>query len=195
MQEISQPPAPGSAEHPSLALAGSLNDLPGTRGFDDLADPEAATAWLAARDLISPDAVLYELCRGRLVGLRAHLRALFAARVSCEAPPAGAIQALNDALTSVPGARLLRHDPVAGFRREADHPATQVVEHAMATIAEDAASLLTGAEAPQLAECEAGSCQRFFLRTHARRQWCSNRCGDRVRAARAYARKRVGSGV
>ncbi|WP_253250476.1 CGNR zinc finger domain-containing protein [Arthrobacter globiformis] len=24
-----------------------------------------------------------------------------------------------------------------------------------------------------------------------RRQWCSNRCGDRVRAARAYARKRA----
>jgi len=34
-------------------------------------------------------------------------------------------------------------------------------------------------------------CQRFFLRTHARRQWCSTRCGDRVRAARAYARKRA----
>ncbi|MHC5560905.1 CGNR zinc finger domain-containing protein (plasmid) [Kocuria sp. U4B] len=27
------------------------------------------------------------------------------------------------------------------------------------------------------------------MRTHGRRQWCSTRCGDRVRAARAYARK------
>ncbi|MDN5704722.1 MAG: hypothetical protein L0K41_03970 [Yaniella sp.] len=27
------------------------------------------------------------------------------------------------------------------------------------------------------------------MRTHARRRWCSTRCGDRVRAARAYARK------
>ncbi|WP_309816129.1 CGNR zinc finger domain-containing protein [Pseudarthrobacter sulfonivorans] len=33
--------------------------------------------------------------------------------------------------------------------------------------------------------CEAESCGRFFLRTHARRQWSSTRCGDRVRAARA----------
>ncbi|MFC4716815.1 CGNR zinc finger domain-containing protein [Glutamicibacter sp. BW77] len=29
-----------------------------------------------------------------------------------------------------------------------------------------------------------------FRGTHGRRQWCSTRCGDRVRAARAYARKR-----
>ncbi|MDN5936022.1 MAG: CGNR zinc finger domain-containing protein [Nitrosospira sp.] len=32
---------------------------------------------------------------------------------------------------------------------------------------------------------------RFLLKTHGRRQWCSTRCGDRVRAARSYARKRT----
>lgn len=38
---------------------------------------------------------------------------------------------------------------------------------------------------------KADSCDRIFLRTHARRQWCSTRCGHRMRAARAYARKRA----
>ena len=81
--------------------------------------------------------------------------------------------------------------PFLAAVRTVEHPATRAVEHAMATIAEDAAALLTGDEAPLLAECAADSCGRFFLRTHARRQWCSTRCGDRVRAARAYARKRA----
>ena len=44
-------------------------------------------------------------------------------------------------------------------------------------------------QADPVAQCEATSCDRFLLRTHARRCWCSTRCGDRVRAARAYARK------
>ncbi|WP_430408092.1 CGNR zinc finger domain-containing protein [Glutamicibacter halophytocola] len=57
-------------------------------------------------------------------------------------------------------------------------------------MAEDAASLLSGDEADQLSQCEAEPCTRFFLRTHGRRQWCSTRCGDRVRAARSYARKK-----
>ena len=59
----------------------------------------------------------------------------------------------------------------------------------MAQLADDAAALLTGPEAGLLVHCEASSCNRFLLRTHARRQWCSTRCGDRVRAARSYARR------
>ncbi|MFC7713379.1 CGNR zinc finger domain-containing protein [Nonomuraea recticatena] len=31
-------------------------------------------------------------------------------------------------------------------------------------------------------------CNRYLLR-HGRRHWCSIRCGDRARAARAYARR------
>jgi predicted RNA-binding Zn ribbon-like protein len=38
--------------------------------------------------------------------------------------------------------------------------------------------------------CEAHGCARIFFRTHGRRRWCSNTCGDRVRVARHYlARK------
>lgn len=190
MSETLLAAAPGAEDHPSLALVNSAGYLAVDRGYDELGTPEAATAWLKARDLVGSDAELFEQCQGRLVALRANLRALFDAHTTGATPATSAVQSLNSALTCAPGALLLRFDHQAGFSRRADHPVTQVVEHVMAVIAEDAASLLTGNQASHLAPCEADSCQRFFLRTHARRQWCSTRCGDRVRAARAYARKR-----
>jgi predicted RNA-binding Zn ribbon-like protein len=191
MAETQLAAAPGAQEHPSLALVNSSHELRGGKRYDELGTPEAASAWLRERDLIAPEAALEDYCQGRLVKLRADLRALFTAHASGDVPPAAAVHAVNRALTRSPGALLLRFDPAAGFTRDANHPVTQVVEHVMAVIAEDAASLLAGDQASQLAPCEAESCERFFLRTHARRQWCSTRCGDRVRAARAYARKRT----
>lgn len=185
--------APGAQDHPSLALVNSAGDVAGGRGHDEMSTPRAATAWLMTRDLVGPEAVLHEQCHGRLVALRSDLRELFTAHITGDVPSTSSVHALNSALTCVPGALLLRFDPQAGFSRRADHPVTQVVEHVMALIADDAASLLSGEQASQLASCEADSCRRFFVRTHARRQWCSTRCGDRVRAARAYSRRRSGS--
>jgi predicted RNA-binding Zn ribbon-like protein len=182
---------PGVEEHPCLALVNSVSEPARGERRDELATPEAVKVWLLTRDLIDTDAVLYEYCRGRIVALRENLRDLFTAHTGGGVPPVEAVQALNRALASAPGSLLLRFEPKTGFTRSADHPVTQVVEHVMALIAEDAATLLTGDEASMLASCEADGCQWFFLRTHARRQWCSNRCGDRVRAARAYARKRA----
>lgn len=191
MAETIHSPAPGVDEHPSLALVDSAGKLPGGKQLDELATPESATAWVVALDLAAPEALLYEHCRGRLVGLRDAVRDLMTAHVAGSAPGRESVRVLNDALTSAPGAMRLRFEPGTGFVRSAEHPATQVVEHVMAAIAEDAAAVITGDEASMLAVCDADSCGRFFLRTHARRQWCSTRCGDRVRAARAYARKRA----
>ena len=191
MAETSRSLVPGAEERTALALVNSADSLVGGRGSDELSTPEAATAWLIAYDLIAPEAGLQEHCQGRLASLRDDVRGLFTAHVTGDVPSSAAVDALNRALTSAPGALLLRFDRATRFTRSAEHPMTQVVEHAMAAIAEDAATLLTSDDAPLLAACEADSCQRFFLRTHARRQWCSNRCGDRVRAARAYARKRA----
>ena len=194
MEEMAHGPVPGVAEHPSLALVGSAGLLPGGKGFDELATSESATAWLTSRDLVAEGAELYDHCRNRLVRFRGAVRELMVARVEDVAPAAESIRVLNEALTSAPGVLRLHFDPSSGFARIAEHPATQVVEHVMALVAEDAAALLTGEEASMLALCGADSCVRIFLRTHARRQWCSTRCGDRMRAARAYARKRAALG-
>ncbi|MEV4644374.1 CGNR zinc finger domain-containing protein [Saccharopolyspora sp. NPDC049357] len=183
------PPAPGADEHVSLELANSAVQVP-TRGVVELLDtPAAATRWLVERGLAPEGAELQDYCAGLLTDLRGPVRALFDAAVRATPPPERALAEVNRALTLTPTAQLLGWNPAEGFHRVASHPTTRLVEHALVTIAADAVSLVTGHEATQLATCGAEPCNRYMLRTHARRHWCSKRCGDRVRAARSYARR------
>lgn len=190
MFETNLPPSPGAREHVSIDLVNSVIVV-GGNAQDALGTPEATSAWLVERDLVGDGSMLQSYCRTRLVGLRDHVHAAFSASVDGTTIDSKTLDGLNSALVAAPYSPQLRFDPKSGFFREVVHPITQLVEHAMSAIAEDAASLLTGEEAPLLARCQAEPCTRFFLRTHGRRQWCSTRCGDRIRAARAYARKRA----
>ncbi|MFE9773652.1 ABATE domain-containing protein [Streptomyces sp. NPDC005931] len=183
------PPPPGADRHPSLDFADTAATLPAGQSYDLLADPGSAMKWLAAHALTAPDVRLYEVCAHRMRTLRGHVRALFAARVDGATPPEGSLRAVNEALTSVPTAPLLAWDEDRGPRRVLAHPTDRAVNHALATLAADAADLLTGPDADLLAACGSAPCDRFLLRTHGRRHWCSTRCGDRARAARAYARR------
>ncbi|GAB3620036.1 CGNR zinc finger domain-containing protein [Glutamicibacter endophyticus] len=194
MNEPSLPPSPGSREHVSLDLVNSEIHLPAGVRRDALETPESTTAWLVERGLVGEDAALQSYCQNRLSGLRGHLREAFATRVAGGHLAPGTVEGINAALAAAPNASLLHYVPGEGFFRSLEHPATRLVEHAMSVIAEDAVALLAGDESERLARCEAEPCMRFFLRTHGRRQWCSVRCGDRVRAARAYARKRAEAG-
>ncbi|MFI0898753.1 ABATE domain-containing protein [Streptomyces sp. NPDC020983] len=183
------PPAPGADRHRSLDFADTAATLPAGQSYDLLATPDAAMRWLTAHGLTTPDVRLYELCAQRMRTLRAHVRALFAARVDGTAPAEASLLAVNQALTAVPTAPLLSWDGAEGPRRVRAHPTDQAVNHALATLAADAADLLTGPDAGILAACGSAPCDRFLLRTHGRRHWCSTRCGDRARAARAYAQR------
>lgn len=186
------PPAPGTDAHAGIALANTLVMLPGEQPWDGLATPEAATAWLVSHDLAPGDTELLAYCQSRLTSMRSALRALFTARVRHTAPAPEDLETVNQALARVPSAPLLHHDPQHGFQRAAEHPVTRLVEYALARIADDAAHLLSDDAAGALAQCESAPCDRFMLRNHGRRRWCSTRCGDRVRAARSYARRKVG---
>lgn len=190
MSETSFPPSPGTLEHVSIDLANSVIRTGGNER-DALDTPAATTSWLITRGLVADGSALQSYCQYRLVGLRDQIQAAFSASASRVALDPRALEGINSALSAAPRSPRLRFTPESGFFRELEHPTTQLVEHAMSIIAEDAASLLTGDEAALLVQCEAEPCARFFLRTHGRRQWCSTRCGDRVRAARAYARKRA----
>ncbi|GAB2709699.1 CGNR zinc finger domain-containing protein [Kitasatospora kifunensis] len=182
------PPAPGADQHVALDFANSDLALPAGR-LDLLDTPAAATRWLVERGLAPADAELFEICAGRLRELRVHLRALLASRTTGTPAPPEALSAVNTALTTAPSADLLGWDAAHGLHRLPAHPADRVAEHAMAVIAADAAELLTGPDAERLAACAGTPCNRYLIRTHAARHWCSTRCGDRVRAARAYARR------
>ncbi|CAM5545521.1 hypothetical protein SALBM311S_08223 [Streptomyces alboniger] len=182
------PPAPGAEQYAALDFANSTVTLPGGQFSDSLGTPAAANQWLVERGLAPVDADVQEMCANRLRALREQIRALFASRVDGLPAPVGALAAVNDALTKVPAASLLHWDPDRGLYRASAHPTTQIVDHALAILAADAADLLTGSDAERLTACGSPPCTRFLLR-HGRRHWCSTRCGDRARAARAYARR------
>lgn len=184
------PPAPGTDDHASLALVDTVVVLSRGHRVDELGNPAAATTWLVERGLVPDDAMLLEHCQGKLTSLRQDLRTLFDRFLEGKDPDQGALDRINAAITTVPAAPLLHHVPGRGLQRVQQHPVTQLVEYAMAHIAKDAAELVTGPLAGSIARCEALPCDRLMIRTHARRRWCSVRCGDRVRAARSYSRGR-----
>lgn len=187
--KVPLPPAPGTSEHLCLALANSIVTLPGGRRVDELDSPENATAWLVAQELAPEGTGLLEYCQLQLTTLRAHLRSVLESHTHDTAPDPASLDGINRALTAVPSAAPLRYNLGEGLSRVPSHPLTQLVDHAMATITEDAAALLTGLDADRIAQCASMPCDRFMIRTHSRRQWCSERCGARHRASRAYARK------
>ncbi len=189
MTLVPLPSAPGTDGHLCLALANSVVTLPGGRQVDELDTPANATEWLVNHHLATEGTGLLEYCQLQLADLRRKLRAVLAAHAEGVAPDPGSLEGLNRALSAVPSAALLQYVPGGGLSRVANHPLTQIVDHAMAQIAEDAAALLTGPDADRVARCASAPCDRFMVRTHGRRQWCSSRCGARQRANRAYARK------
>ncbi|MFF8998947.1 CGNR zinc finger domain-containing protein [Streptomyces achromogenes] len=186
--EAAPPSAPGEDEHPALALANSALALPGGHTTDLLGTPARAERWLTLRGLAPEGAGLTEVCAVRLRSLREQIRSLLTSRVTGRPALPAAVTAVNDAMTRVPTAPLLVWDEKTGPYRAAPHPTTAIVEHALAVIAADAADLLTSPDAGRLTACASPPCNRFLLK-HGRRQWCSTRCGDRARAARAYARR------
>lgn len=181
---------PGEDQYLSLALVNTRFTL--SHGEVDLLDdPEAAHLWLVRRGLLPDRIALNGRQFGRLLGLREALRALFEAYDGHVRPAEGDLATLNSALAAAPSTPRLAWTAEGPHR--ADEPdATNPAAAALSLLAEDAGDLLTGSEAGQLTECAARGCARWFLRSHGARRWCTTQCGNRVRAARAYAAKRNG---
>ncbi|MGW2156853.1 CGNR zinc finger domain-containing protein [Nonomuraea sp. NPDC001699] len=182
------PPAPGAADHLALDFVNSAIALPGGQFVDLLGTPAATNRWLTERGLAPADAGVREMCAAQLRSLREHVRVLFAAQVDGLPALPAALSAVNDALSKAPTAALLYWDERSGPYRAAPCPTNEILDRALATIAANTADLLTGPDAERLTSCGSPPCNRYLLR-HGRRHWCSTRCGDRARAARAYARR------
>ncbi|HXO50254.1 MAG TPA: CGNR zinc finger domain-containing protein [Mycobacterium sp.] len=166
---------------------------------DDLTTPAALHDWLVtvdhryAGDALghpSPD----ELAEARL--LRDSLRRLAAFSTDDPRPaaqsPVGsvddAVAAVNRAVTHLPHAQL----GIRGGRLHRDRPTpTSPTRVALAELAHDSIDMLTGPSATKLRACHAPGCVLYFVRSHPRREWCSETCGNRARAARHYRRVRA----
>lgn len=183
-------PAPAPGEDVSCALAlVNTRLMSAGRPVDLVEDPPAAAGWLAGRGLLPDDAAVNDVDARSLRALRETIRAIFAARAEHRRPTPDDLSALNATLAGSPVIPALTWDETGPRRGEQSPSAgTDPVGLALARLAADALGVLTGAGEAEPAPCGAHGCIRWFLRTHAARQWCSARCGDRVRAARHYAR-------
>jgi predicted RNA-binding Zn ribbon-like protein len=179
-------PAPGEDASIALALANTL--LHGPSGPADLlTDASAAGIWLANQVASQPSATLHPADLARLIRLRSAIRDVLGAVAAARQPAPSHVALLNQTTAAAPGAIQLRigQQTLTRSWSPSGGPAFDI---ALAALAADAIELATGDRAEQIRQCEAHSCIRLFLREHARRRWCSNNCGDRVRAARHYQR-------
>ncbi|MFJ5532975.1 CGNR zinc finger domain-containing protein [Streptomyces sp. NPDC093261] len=184
------PPAPGETDSVALALA---NTRTLRRGLPDdaLPDPGAVAHWLHQHDLIPQEADFDATRDGDVRQLRSAIRTLLTAAIDGATPSPEAVEVLNAALRAAPNVPSLRW-PAPGQPEREDRPQSpDPVTRALTALATDALALLCGSPATSLAACAADDCIRLFLRRHAKRQWCSARCGDRARVARHYARHRT----
>lgn len=182
----------------ALALV-NTRFLRGGDPIDVIAEADGAARWLAARALLPADCRVTGPEAIALRALREAVRGLLAARTGAQLPAASDIGLLNATLASAPPIPALAWDE-SGPRTERVRQTspgglrdrTAAVSIALSRLADDALGLLTASGGAEPAPCGAHGCTRWFIRTHAARQWCSNRCGDRVRAARHYARHHPG---
>ncbi|UXY30469.1 CGNR zinc finger domain-containing protein [Streptomyces sp. HUAS TT20] len=178
------PQTPGEDRHGALALVNTEFSRP-SGPYDGLLDTESAATWLYDRELVPSGAQLSAQDLDQLLELRRSLRELLDAHLNGASPDPAALSTLNSSLAAAPAVREIHWEetgPVAAVCRPADDP----VAAALTTLAEDGVELLTGPPSGRLSACAAPGCTRLFVRNHGARRWCSDRCGNRVRAARHY---------
>ncbi|GAA2891760.1 CGNR zinc finger domain-containing protein [Streptosporangium fragile] len=173
---------------------------------DTLADVDGMTAWGRAHATelgLDPGFVASEELRREVVELRQAVRSLFARAVapgpasSADAhllPGFGdALALVNAAALAVPLAPRLEW-PAEGAPAVRIVPAVEATDSARirATLAASAVEFLGGPRCDQLRACPAPRCVLYFVKEHARQEWCSVSCGNRARAARHHRRHKDG---
>lgn len=188
MRTMLPTPAPGEAARPALALANSRRNAPDGH-VDDLANAAALQAWLADHGLPT-DERIDRAALAALRRLRDAVRELLLARIEGRVPDPAAVDAVNAASAAAPTARRLVWTDPGAPREASDGFGVGGSAHVRALLASDAIDLVTAPEHADLRACPAPGCVRLLVKDHPRRQWCSTRCGDRVRASRYYHRHR-----
>ena len=98
------------------------------------------------------------------------------------------VAAVNRAAAHLPQTELVLQGGLLRRDRPASASPTRV---ALAELAHDSIDMLTGPSGIKLVACHAPRCLLYFVRSQPRREWCSETCGNRARAARHYQRIRA----
>ncbi|SHL51095.1 CGNR zinc finger domain-containing protein [Actinacidiphila paucisporea] len=204
------------ADHLALDLAVTIRHDGHGGVADDLADPAALTGWVRAH----ADGLRADLTAGpytaatftadaaalaAALDVRTAVRSLFA-RAVLPGPPSSAdagrlpsarqaLDRLNAAAALVPVTPRLdwpQDGPATASRTVAGTPAA--ADLLAAALARHAIGFLTSPDLDLLRACPAPRCVRYFVKEHARQEWCKPACGNRARVARHHARHRTGPG-
>ncbi|MGI5134084.1 MULTISPECIES: CGNR zinc finger domain-containing protein [unclassified Streptomyces] len=172
------------------------------RTHDALDSDAGAAAWLravagrlGAEAEISADELDENVVRpmaGTLRTLRDALRRLAAEATEDPRPPATAPElARPEAITTLNTLTRAWPElvwPADGQPSRAYRGSGTPADLAVQLIAHQAVELFTGPDRDRLRPCLAPNCVLFFIKNHARREWCSPACGNRVLVARHYRR-------
>ena len=152
-----------------------------------LSEPAAATRWLRGHGLRGG---LSAPGLDALLALRESIDTLLRAAVADASPPAMALDRLN-ALSAEAAACMQLNWPAGGAPRMWVSTPGGPDAAALGAVARSAIELLCGPDRERLRICGAHGCERLFLASGRRQQWCSSACGNRVRVARHAARYRL----
>jgi predicted RNA-binding Zn ribbon-like protein len=174
----------------------------GRRGIHDaLEDDGGPAAWLrAVADRIGAEAGTgpgqldgdaVRPIAGALRELRDALRRLAAEETGDPRPPATAPELTRpEAIATLNALAKTWPELVwpAGGRPSRAYRAHGTAGLAVGLIARQGVELFTGPARDRLRPCLAPNCLLFFVKDHARREWCSPGCGNRARVSRHYQR-------
>ncbi|MFI5805058.1 CGNR zinc finger domain-containing protein [Streptomyces sp. NPDC051561] len=193
---------PLSGEPLPLDLVNTTFIRGGVRGrlLDALAEPADLDHWLSRHrprfsdslgEFLADPAPAGDAHLARFLELRLALRSLAGASARRHTPEAKDAQVVNRA------ARLASHwhelalgSPLTALPR---WPEPDPLLVALGEIAAQAIQLFTGQDADKVRACPAPGCVLYFLKSPARREWCTTACGNRVRVARHSRRTRDGA--
>jgi predicted RNA-binding Zn ribbon-like protein len=83
--------------------------------------------------------------------------------------------------------------PAGGEPAGATGTNATAAEYALSSLARQGSELFTGPQRARLRACLAPGCDRYFIKDHPRREWCTRSCGNRARVARHYRRHHGGA--
>ncbi|MEU6854955.1 ABATE domain-containing protein [Actinacidiphila alni] len=195
-------------DHLALDLAVTIRHDGHGGVADDLAEAVGLTRWVRAHAAAFGEAAAVaaefsadEAARTAVVEVRAAVRALFA-RAVLPGPPssadAGRLPSARQALDRLNAVSALvpvapRLDWPDGGAPAAGHtvPGSPApADRLGAALARSAVAFLAGPDRELLRACPAPRCVRYFVKEHARQEWCKPSCGNRARVARHHARRR-----
>jgi predicted RNA-binding Zn ribbon-like protein len=170
----------------ATSFTGTLSERHGN-AVERIPTPQRLVDWLAVSGLAVESCTTAQL--ELAWELRESIHAAATAAAIQGAPPASAVQVINDCSLGGRAAAVLT--PEGKRRWQLSSPSC--VEDALGVIAADAISIIAGERDGKLALCASETCQAAFFDTSQSRtrRWCDmNTCGNRQKKARFMANQR-----